>query len=114
VENTPKTLASIVKVLFFMLCRLLRHHVDDVRAIAEACLGDYAHRYSKSHLKAKMDILIKIKEENQNDPSIHSSICQIIAAFLDNHDSKYLQKNSHLFQGTLVEMLVSKDEALKE
>ena len=75
---------------------------------------DYAYRYGKSHLKSKMDILTKIKEENKDDPSIHSSICQIIASFLDNHDAKYLQKNSHLFIGTLIEMLVSKDESLKE
>ena len=38
--------------------------------MADECLNDYSHRYSKSFLKEKVDILKEIKNENITKPMI--------------------------------------------
>jgi len=57
-----------LKVCFFMLCKLLRSNERDIFDMATECLDDYAHRYSRSHLTEKVEILNAIKLENMHDP----------------------------------------------
>jgi hypothetical protein len=51
-----------------MLCKLLRSNERDIFDMATECLDDYAHRYSRSHLTEKVEILNAIKLENMHDP----------------------------------------------
>ena len=58
-----------------MLCQLLRSNDYDIEGLALACLKDYAHRFSRSQITAKVEILKTIKEENNGNTLILSSIC---------------------------------------
>lgn len=128
-DNTPKTLKSILKVFFFMLCQMLRSPFYDIEGLASMCLDDYAHRYSRSNLKVKVGILKQIAKEHNNDTLILSSVCQsktptgsflltfikiVVTAFLNKHDKDYLRVNYTLFIDMLEEFMLVRDELLKE